>query len=213
MNSNPVLHRAAGFSLSLMQALYVACLIMAAFLAQRFVTLLGISVPGGTLAFSCAFLITDIINECFGRKIAFQTVLIGFLSLTWSYFLAATLLSIPTSYVMDLHTQLPDVLSSAFAITIGGILAYLGSQTLDVIVFHQLCKLTKGRWLWLRNNISTLISQSVDSLLFLFFAFGINYLQFELIFGILTVKFVFALLDTPICYTVVYLLRAGPSYD
>ena len=56
-----------------------------------------------------------------------------------------------------------QIRSLAFAAIGASMVAYMAAQFCDVYLFHFLKKLTKGKWLWLRNNGSTLISQLVDS--------------------------------------------------
>ena len=89
--------------------------------------------------------------------------------------------------------------------------AYLIAQFIDIRLFHFWKKLTKGKHLWLRNNASTTLSQLMDTgtVLLLLCSFGaIVWDKFWvlLINGYLF-KVIVALLDTPIIYGAVYLIR------
>jgi queuosine precursor transporter len=100
--------------------------------------------------------------------------------------------------------------------TMASMLAYLTAQTIDVRLFHYWKKRTGGKHLWLRNNASTMISQLVDSIAImsiLYFAghlgesvIGIKGLMI-LIINAYIFKFFAALLDTPVMYAVVALLK------
>jgi uncharacterized integral membrane protein (TIGR00697 family) len=89
--------------------------------------------------------------------------------------------------------------------------AYLFAQFLDVQVFHFWKRLTKGKHLWLRNNLSTFSSQFVDTFTVLFLLCTFEVIEWSL-FGKLLIngflfKVVFALVDTPFAYLFVYGLR------
>ena len=100
-------------------------------------------------------------------------------------------------------------------IIIGSIIAFLIAQILDVIVFHKLKRMTKGKFIWLRATGSTLISQFVDSFVVLFIAFYLlapndkvwSLSQvFSVGFDNYTFKFIIAILITPLIYLVHYLI-------
>jgi hypothetical protein len=88
-------------------------------------------------------------------------------------------------------------------IAIASLIAYLISQYHDIWAFHFWKEKTGGRHLWLRNNLSTLISQLLDSLIFTLMAFAGTLPFTELIQIIITtylLKLVVALIDTPFIY-------------
>jgi hypothetical protein len=92
-------------------------------------------------------------------------------------------------------------------IILASFIAYLLSQTHDVWAFHFWKKLFRGRHLWLRNNISTASSQLLDTVVFISVAFlGIMPVG-QLIAGQYVVKLGIALLDTPLVYLLVWLIR------
>ena len=85
----------------------------------------------------------------------------------------------------------------------GSLFAYLISQSFDVWFFHVIKKRTRGRHLWLRNNLSTMTSQTIDTLLYsLVVWWGVVDLQTAIQLGM--VKYVFkiaiAAFDTPFIY-------------
>lgn len=78
--------------------------------------------------------------------------------------------------------------------------AYLISQHHDVWAFNFWKKKTKGKHLWWRNNASTLVSQFLDSVIFVFIAFYGIFDVVPLIIGNYVVKIIIALVDTPFMY-------------
>ena len=90
-------------------------------------------------------------------------------------------------------------------------LAYLLAQFIDIRIFHFWKKLTNGKHLWLRNNASTFSSQLVDTatvLVLLCLAGGIAWDKFwVLLLNGFLFKVIMALIDTPILYIVINLIR------
>ena len=104
-------------------------------------------------------------------------------------------------------------------IIIASLIAYVVSQLHDVWAFHAWRRLTRGRWLWLRNNASTAVSQAIDTVIFISLAFNVlprltggQPLPLDAIIVIIysqyLIKLAIALLDTPLVYAGVALVRA-----
>jgi uncharacterized integral membrane protein (TIGR00697 family) len=92
--------------------------------------------------------------------------------------------------------------------------AYMVAQLLDVRLFHFWKRVTKGKYLWLRNNASTGVSQLVDTIIvnsiFLTIAFGLPVgVVTQIIIANYLFKMLFAAVDTPFIYLGVYLTKKG----
>jgi len=99
-----------------------------------------------------------------------------------------------------------SVFGATMRMMIASIIAFLISQLHDVWSFDFWKRKTKGKYLWLRNNLSTFVSQFVDTTIFMFLAFykvapkfTVPFV-FSLIIPYWLFKVVFALIDTPLCY-------------
>ena len=89
-------------------------------------------------------------------------------------------------------------------------IAYLFAQFIDVRIFHFWKKLTNGKHLWLRNNGSTIASQLIDTTLVISILFVGVWDTDQILSAIIDgwiFKMLMALLDTPIIYVVIYLLK------
>jgi uncharacterized integral membrane protein (TIGR00697 family) len=139
----------------------------------RFVATIGI------LYFPLTFILTDIINEYFGKKvvrsltfIAIGTLLLLQPVILWS--IAAKTVSFnPAVSADDMHRSFAIVLGPAWAIVAGSCAAFAVGQWLDVKVFSAIRRITGGRMIWLRAQGSTLVSQLIDSFVVIFLAFVI----------------------------------------
>lgn len=128
----------------------------------------------GVLPYPITFLCTDFISEFYGKKRASWVVWTGLILNIWVIFILWIGGILPPQPEMQPDTGLPElhdpnrvffqIRSWTFSATLASMIAYLSAQFVDVHVFHFIKKRTKGRYLWLRNNGSTLTSQLIDSL-------------------------------------------------
>jgi len=185
----------------------------------------------GILLFPILFVITDIIEEVHGKKKAQEIVIIGFITLVIVLIVTVIAVALPhaSRSVMgqqDLQTAYDTIFGTTIRIFIASITGFLIAQLHDVWAFNFWKQKTKGKHLWLRNNLSTIVSQFIDTTLFMFIAFwGATQTSFfdlsntvytaEFVFLRMAlpywfVKILFALGDTPFCYLGVRWLRGKP---
>lgn len=190
----------------------------------------------GVLPYPITFLCTDIISEIYGRKRANMVVWIGLLLNVWVLFILwfGGWLDAPSN--LDGSGRLPleiingeavaplgyafyEIRKLTFGATFASMIAYITAQFVDVHVFHFVKTKTKGKLLWLRNNVSTLTSQMIDSVAVIlithFYAHALPIGDGVNIWGTLWMfilssylfKFIFALLDTIPIYILVKFFR------
>ena len=163
----------------------------------------------GNVLFAVTFLITDILSECEGKKEANKAVWMGmFASLFFLLLSQGWLLYVPAEgdwampAIAQIFSNTPRMMIASFSV-------YAISQMFDVWLYHKWWEFTekksgsKRKFLWLRNNGSTLISQILNTLLFTLFAFYGTYDAKTLLSIFLSsyVIFIFtSLLDTPAVY-------------
>ncbi len=185
-------------------AIMAALVVIANVLAVKIVSFGPFTVPAGVIAFSMTFLITDILSEKWGKRAARRAVWTGFYAnLIFILSLYIAMYWKPAPYAIELADKFKEVLSLTPRIAVAGFIAYLISQHHDVWAFHFLKKLTKGKHLWLRNNASTIVSQLLDSVIFVVIAFYGIFPIWPLILGQWVVKVIIAAIDTPFMYGVI----------
>ena len=175
-------------------------------------TLFGYSFTAsmGAILYSGIYFATDVLNEKFGREEANRAVMLGFVA---NIAVMITLLisvqfkpSQITGSALEVHNAISTLASYSPVFVIGSLIAYLVSQTFDVWIFHKIKVLTDGKYLWLRNNVSTITSQALDTFLYTFVWVVGTELSFLAAFGIALTKYVFkviiALIDTIFIYWV-----------
>ncbi len=188
-------------------SVFVGSITIASVLASKIISVFGLFVPAGVLAYSLTFVCTDVIGEIWGRQRANRTVLGGFVALVAVLALVQIGLLWPEAPFWPHEEAFETILQSTSRIIVASFTAYLVSQYHDVWAFHFWKGVTGGRHLWLRNNLSTAVSQFLDSTVFITIAFYGTMPVLPLIIGQWIIKFVIAALDTPVVYLVVWLLR------
>jgi queuosine precursor transporter len=168
------------------------------------VELFGFQATLGNIAYASTFLVTDILSENYGKRDARRAVWLGFFSLlamTVIMNLAITFRPAPDDFAQE---SLATIFSLMPRLALASFTAFALAQLHDVWAFHLWKKFFPAkRWLWLRNNASTLVSQLLDTSVFVAIAFiGIHSgaVLVEIFWTTYILKVVVAALDTPFVY-------------
>lgn len=176
-------------------------------------TLIGVgplAVEAGIVAFLLLVVTSSSVAELHGRQIANRLVLIGFVPLIVSILLSLIVLTLPAAPAMEpaRRDAFELMMSGTPRIWLGGIVAYGVSQTLNVTIFAALKGREGSRLLWLRAAIASMLSQVVDTLLFVTIAFAGIFPIGALLVGQMIVKVVLsAILVPPFIYLFVAIGR------
>lgn len=198
--------------LQIMTMIFITATLASNVMAGKVVGIAGFQVPAGVVVFPMAFVVTDIVNEIWGPEETRKLVYDGFFASAFFSLAIALAIWIRPADSWNLQAEYAAVLGSVPRIAIGGLVAFLVSQNTDIWVFHTLKKMHGRKHLWIRNTLSTFVSQFLDSLIFIFIAFyGSMPTEtiFFMAFNQWLVKAVFALLDTPFVYAGVNWIRKG----
>ncbi|MAW09513.1 MAG: hypothetical protein CBD60_03490 [Flavobacteriaceae bacterium TMED200] len=166
----------------------------------------------GVLPYPITFLITDIISEIFGKRKANQVVVMGILASIFSIGLLLLGDVLPASSSSPIDNKTFNLVFSASPLAVlASMSAYLIAQFLDIRIYHFWKQLTQGKYLWLRNNFSTFSSQIIDSTTVIALLCIFDILAWDLFLGLvlssITFKIVVAVIDTPLLYLLVGLIR------
>ena len=176
---------------------------------------LSVLVPAGTVAFGLTYLATDAISEVWGRRYALCVVLVGLVMRALMVVLVLYALhaedvfgfiSVSESWTPERQDAFASILVSGNRLNIAGMVAFGISASADVLIYHYFQKRDAGKnRLWFRNNISTMISQMLNSMIFISVGFlGTVPLAAigSLIMGQVLVKIMVAAFDTPAIYLI-----------
>lgn len=168
------------------------------------VELFGFTATLGNIVYATSFLTTDILSENYGKEEARKAVFIGFFSLiilTVMMNLALLFKPHPSDFSQE---SLSTIFSIMPRIALGSLTAYGISQLHDVWAYNFWKNKIPGKTtIWIRNNLSTMVSQLIDTVIFTVIAFyGVfeTPVLFEIMLTTYFFKWIVAALDTPFLY-------------
>ena len=188
---------------------YGGMVCIAGVLGNKQAALGPLAVEAGIFAFLMLVVTSSAIAELHGREIANKLVLFGFVPLLASLLLTLLVLAVPASAKMEPErlAAFELMMKATPRIWVGGIIAYGISQILNVTIFSRM-KREGGRMLWFRSGVAGVLSQIVDTLLFITIAFYGVFPIGELLVGQMIAKVTLsALLVPPLIYLFVALGR------
>jgi uncharacterized integral membrane protein (TIGR00697 family) len=197
-------------SLIALAVFYGGMVTIAGVLGNKQVALGPLAVEAGIFAFLLLVVTSSAVAELHGRVVAQRMVLFGFVPMIVSILLSIAVLRIPASPDMDPArlSAFETIVGGTPRIWIGGITAYGVSTFLNVTIFSRLKAMEGARLMWLRAAIASILSQIVDTLIFITVAFYGVFPIGELLLGQMLAKVVLsAVLVPPLVYLFVALGR------
>lgn len=166
------------------------------------------TVSMGAIMYSGIYFATDLLSEKYGRREANRAVILGALAnIAVMLTLVLSTFFLPSDVADsadEVHNAISTLAVYSPIFVIGSITAYLISQLFDVWIFHKIKSITGTRMLWLRNNLSTLLSQALDTFIYTFVWVLAGQLDFSTAAAIALSKYIFkfaiAILDTIFIY-------------
>lgn len=188
-------------------AVFVSVLVLSNILSVKLIAIGPLIVPGGVVCYAVTYLVSDIIGERYGRQQAGKMVVYGLMCQIICTTLIVLARSLPGSGKAG-DATFDRLFSTNVCLTAASLAAYAISQSVDIALFHGIrdSMLAKGwrcKWLW--NNISTLTSQVIDTIVYVGIAFGLGQgLSIDLLLRMavsqIIVKAGLAIADTPLFY-------------
>ena len=176
-----------------------------------------VTMTAGVIAFPITFIITDVLNEYYGKRGIRFVTFVGMAMICFEFLLLYVALEVPVDPSSPVPQEAFDqVFGNSLRIIVGSLTAYLIGQLVDITLFHWLRQLTEGRMLWLRATGSTFGSQFIDTFIVLTVAFA-GQLAFQEIIAITlfnyAYKFIIAVVITPIIYMVHWAMDAYLGHE
>ena len=162
-----------------LQVAIATAIILANLQGPKLTVIFGLETTLGVIFYSSIFFATDVLSENYGKAEANKAVWMGFaVSVIVLVMLSLALLYQPSNlqstaeFSKEIHDAFSTIVNFTPFMIAGSLLAYITSQTFDVWAFHRIKAITGQRWLWLRNNLSTMSSQVIDTAIFALVAWG-----------------------------------------
>ncbi|WP_139491447.1 queuosine precursor transporter [Brevibacillus dissolubilis] len=193
---------------------FITLLVVANIVSTKVISVWGMILPAAVIGYPLTYLLTDAISELYGEKNAKQVVYAGFFAnLLMIVFVQATIF-LPPAPFWPLQESYEGIMSSSLRIVVASLLSYFVAQMVDVKLFHAIRRKTGEKSFWLRKNVSTAISQLLDTSIFIVIAFAgtmpsealISMIGFQYL-----VKTAIAAIDTPISYLLIQGMKKKPT--
>jgi len=181
----------------------------------------SLNFTAGTLLWPIVFIMTDTVNEYFGKRGVRMISWLAAGLIVYSFVFAYLAIHLaPASWwvgaakdqgVPDYQAAYAAIFGQGMWIIVGSLIAFLVGQLIDVQVFHRIRSRTGERHAWLRATGSTAVSQLVDSFVVLYIAFVLGPQQWptSLFLAVGTLNYVYKMLAAIALLPLLYLLRAG----
>ena len=192
--------------------LYITALIASNTLGIKTMPFLfGTHLSVSVFYFPFVFLMTDIIGEVYGKKLAREFVFAGFFAvLSFMVFNIISMLMPWSASSMWAHDAYNTLYSVSIRISIASVLAFIIGEYQDVLAFFFFKARQGSKYFWLRSNLSNLWSQLFDTVIFTVVAFAGVYSNHKLILMIIPwwiYKVLMGVAYTPLSYLGIKLLR------
>ncbi len=208
-------------SFGVMLSIFVTLLLLTNLITVRYINLGGFLTTAGLITYPPTFLVSDVISEIYSFKEASKLLIFGFINIIFF------LIIIQLALFMPFYGGIKDSYFLFFKFIPGmvfaSLVAYIFGQWFDVFIFEWIKGKTSGHYLWLRNNLATILSQLIDTFLFGFIVWVLWPLMIgenmsieleawkQITFNELFIKIVIALFDTPFLYIILFIIRGEKS--
>lgn len=203
----------ADFKLLAFISIFIGMLVGMNLLGGKIITIFGVSASVAVFMVPLTFAITDISTELYGKRFTRQLTLAGISTLVVLMIYSAIFVLLEPNARYTHDEAYRTIFGTSLRIIFASITAFGLAQLQDIFIFERIRRATKGKWLWLRTNLSTFASEIVDTTVFMFIAFYMVSPKFDALFIIkliipyLLLKIAFAVLITPLVYGGVRLLK------
>lgn len=202
--------------LALLLSIYITALLASNTLGLKIMPFLfGSHLSVGVFMFPFVFLMTDVVGEVYGKRVAKFFVYAGFAST--ALFIIFSVLSLALPWSADgawAQSGYDTIFAVSLRISIASLIAFIVGEYQDVLSFFFFRAKWGGRFFWLRSFIAGLWSQFLDTVLFMIIAFyGVypNSVLFSLIVSWWLYKVLMGALYSPLMYAGLWFLREKPA--
>lgn len=135
------------------------------------ISLFGLNVGAGHVMFGSVFLATDILNECYSKAEAKKGVFVGLLADISLIVVSAIMCLYSPSQADAVNGSVKQLFTMSIRVTVASAVMFFIANWCDVLIFDKIKRMTKGKYLWLRNNVATIICNCLENFIFYFLAF------------------------------------------
>ena len=197
-------------------AVFITCLITANITAVKLIVICGLLMPAGIIIFPISYICGDVLTEVYGYRQTRRVIWLGFFCNLLTVVAIWVGQILPPASFWDGQPAYERILGYTPRLLVSSFIAYLVGEFTNAFILAKMKIATKGRWLWMRTIGSTLLGQSLDSLVFVTLAFLGTIPLSHMATAIITqwlVKTGYEVVATPLTYVVVTYLKRQEGMD
>jgi uncharacterized integral membrane protein (TIGR00697 family) len=197
-------------------AVFITCLITANITAVKLIVICGLLMPAGIIIFPMSYICSDVLTEVYGYRQTRRVIWLGFFCNLLTVMAIWVGQILPPASFWDGQPAYERILGYTPRLLVSSFIAYLVGEFTNAFILAKMKIATRGRWLWMRTIGSTLLGQSLDSLVFVTLAFLGTIPLSHMATAILTqwlVKTGYEVVATPLTYVVVTYLKRQEGMD
>ena len=197
-------------------AVFITCLITANITAVKLIVICGLLMPAGIIIFPMSYICSDVLTEVYGYRQTRRVIWLGFFCNLLTVMAIWVGQILPPASFWDGQPAYERILGYTPRLLVSSFIAYLVGEFTNAFILAKMKIATRGRWLWMRTIGSTLLGQSLDSLVFVTLAFLGTIPLAHMATAILTqwlVKTGYEVVATPLTYVVVTYLKRQEGMD
>ena len=153
-------------------AIFVTCLITANIIAVKIISVGSVFLPAAIIVFPLSYIFGDILTEVYGYRWARRVIWLGFLCNLIFVFFAWVGQLLPAAPFWEDQEAYRSILGYAPRLLIASFCGYLAGEFANSFIMAKMKIATQGRWLWTRTISSTIVSQGLDTSIFIIIAFA-----------------------------------------
>lgn len=195
-------------------AAFCVVVVISNIISSKFIMLpffVDFAIPAGLITYPLTFLLSDLATELYGSKKAKHMVYTALGMTVLGYVIIKIALILPSAN-NEQQQAFDAVLGLNGLIITASLTAFAIAQVMDIQIYASIRKLTGDKYLWLRNNGSTLPSQIADTiavnLIHLWYGLG---MELGVVISIMifsySYKAIFSIMYTPLFYLCVWLAK------
>lgn len=190
--------------------LYISCILIANIAAFKVIQLFSITMTAGTLIFPISYILGDVFSEIYGYRTTKKIIIGGFLCNALMVLMFAITIKLPYPNYFSNQDSFALVLGNTPKLFFASVLAYFIGGLSNTFIMNYIKNNSRIKYLWFRTILSTIVGETLDSIIFLSIAF-LGSLRFKdlalMILYQAMAKILFEIVMTPITYKVVNFLR------
>ncbi len=197
--------------------IFVTCLLLSNLIAGKMWAVTeNITLPSAVILFPLTYIIGDVFTEVYGFRKARTVIWLGFACSFFAVLIYLITIALPHPGYWENQDAYAAVMGTTPRVAIASFAGYLFGEFSNSIILSRLKVATKGKNLWMRTILSTVVGEGLDSVIFIMISFWgtmDNFVVLQMILFQYLFKVSYEVIFTPLTYLVVKAIKKAEGID